>query len=75
MSSPRLEAFVARLYTDEASLAAFIRAPADTARDAGLDDADVSAMVAADHIGLVMAGAAIAPNARGERAADRCCSG
>ena len=57
MSSPRLEAFLARLYTDEASLAAFIRAPADTARDAGLDDADVSAMVAADHIGLVMAAA------------------
>ena len=65
MSSPRLEAFLARLYTDEASLAAFIRAPADTARDAGLDDADVSAMVAADHIGLVMAAAARRSSARG----------
>jgi hypothetical protein len=57
MSSPRLEAFLASLYTDEASLAAFIRAPAETARAAGLDDADVSAMVAADRVGLVMAAA------------------
>ena len=57
MSSPRLEEFLARLYTDEASLATFIRAPAETARAAGLDEADVSAMVAADHVGLVMAAA------------------
>jgi hypothetical protein len=57
VSSPRLEAFLARLYTDEAALAAFMRAPADTARSAGLDDAEVSAMVAADHVGLVMAAA------------------
>ena len=57
MSSPRLEEFLARLYTDEASLAAFIRAPAGIARAAGLDEADVSAMVAADHVGLVMAAA------------------
>jgi hypothetical protein len=57
MSSPRIEELLARLYTDEASLAAFIRAPAETARAAGLDDADVSAMVAADHVGLIMAAA------------------
>ena len=57
MSSPRLEEFLARLFTDEASLAAFMRAPAETAHAAGLDDADVSAMVAADHVGLVMAAA------------------
>jgi len=57
VSSPRLEEFLARLYTDEASLAAFIRAPAETARAAGLDDVDVSAMVAADYVGLVMAAA------------------
>jgi hypothetical protein len=57
MSSPCLEEFLARLYTDEASLAAFIRAPAEIARTAGLGDADVSAMVAADHVGLVMAAA------------------
>jgi hypothetical protein len=57
MSSPRLEEFLARLYTDEASLAAFIRAPAETACAAGLDEADVSAMVAADRVGLVMAAA------------------
>jgi hypothetical protein len=57
MSSPRLEEFLARLYTDKASLAAFILAPAEIARAAGLGDADVSAMVAADHVGLVMAAA------------------
>jgi hypothetical protein len=57
MSSPRLEEFLARLYTEASSLAAFMRAPAETARAAGLDEADVSAMVAADHVGLVMAAA------------------
>jgi hypothetical protein len=57
MSSPRLEEFLARLYTDASSLAAFMRTPAETARAAGLDEADVSAMVAADHVGLVMAAA------------------
>jgi hypothetical protein len=51
----RLEEFLALLYTDEAALAAFLLAPDETARAAGLDAADVSAMVAADHRGLVMA--------------------
>jgi hypothetical protein len=57
VSSPRLEVFLARLYTDEAFLAAFTRAPADNARAAGLDDAEASAMAAADHVGLIMAAA------------------
>jgi hypothetical protein len=34
-----------------------MRMPTETARAAGLSDAEVSALVAADHIGLVMAAA------------------
>jgi hypothetical protein len=57
MSSPRLEEFLARLYTDEPDLAAFLRSPAETAHAAGLDHAEVSALAGADHIGLAMAAA------------------
>jgi pantoate kinase len=57
MSSPALEEFLARLYTDEPALAEFLRMPSETARAAGLNDAEVSALVGADHIGLVMAAA------------------
>jgi hypothetical protein len=57
MSSPRFEEFLARRYTDEPALAAFLRAPAESARAAGLDHAEVSALVGADHIGLAMAAA------------------
>jgi hypothetical protein len=57
VSSPRLEAFLARLYSDEAALAAFLRAPADEARAAGLDGSEAAALAAADHVGLVMAAA------------------
>lgn len=57
MSSPALEAFLARLYTDEAALAAFLRAPAEAAGAAGLDDAEAAALAEADHAGLVMAAA------------------
>lgn len=55
MSSPALEGFLARLYTDEATLAEFLRRPAETARAAGLSDAEVLALEGADHVGLVMA--------------------
>jgi hypothetical protein len=40
MSSPALEEFLALLYTDEAALSAFLGAPAETARAAGLGDAE-----------------------------------
>jgi len=55
MSSPRLEAFLARLYTDEAALRDFLRAPAETAGNAGLSDEEISAMATCDRDGLVMA--------------------
>ncbi|HEX4185772.1 MAG TPA: hypothetical protein VHY78_07930 [Stellaceae bacterium] len=57
MSSPALEEFLARLYTDEPALAEFLRMPAETARAAGLSDAEVLALEGADRIGLVMAAA------------------
>lgn len=57
MSSPAMEEFLARLYTDEPALAEFLRMPAETARAAGLNNAEVLALVGADHIGLVMAAA------------------
>jgi hypothetical protein len=52
-----MEAFLARLYTNEVALAEFLRMPSETARAAGLNDAEVSALVGADHVGLVMAAA------------------
>jgi hypothetical protein len=67
MSSPRMEAFLARLYTDKPALAAFLRAPTESARAAGLDAADVSALAAADHAGLAMAAASF----RAKRAQQR----
>jgi hypothetical protein len=55
MSSPALEGLLARLYTDESTLAEFLRRPAEIARGAGLSDAEVLALEGADHVGLVMA--------------------
>jgi hypothetical protein len=57
MSSPALEKFLARLYTNETALAEFLRMPAETARAARLSDGEVAALVDADHVGLVMAAA------------------
>ena len=55
MSSPTLEGFLARLYTDQSTLSEFLRRPAEIARAAGLSDAEVMALEGADHVGLVMA--------------------
>lgn len=55
MSSPALEAFLARLYTEEALLAAFLDSPKATARAAGLDDETVAALIRVDRAGLTMA--------------------
>jgi hypothetical protein len=54
-AAERFEAFLARLYTDEAALAAFLAAPEAHADAAGLDPAQAAALAAADHAGLVMA--------------------
>jgi hypothetical protein len=57
MSSPAFEAFLAQLYTDEAALSAFLRAPTEAARAAGLDHAEISTLAGIDQTGLVMAAA------------------
>lgn len=55
MSSPAIEAFLARLYTDEALLRSFLQSPDETARSAGLDDEAIAALHDIDPDGLVMA--------------------
>ncbi|MBV8089231.1 MAG: hypothetical protein JO139_06590 [Alphaproteobacteria bacterium] len=57
MSSPRLEEFLCRLYTDEKALDAFLRAPIESARAAGLDGAEATALADIDRTGLIMAAA------------------
>jgi hypothetical protein len=73
MSSPALEEFLARLYTDEPALAEFLRMPAETARAAGLRDAEVLALVGADRIGLVMAAASFRAKREQRKARHRLC--
>jgi hypothetical protein len=55
VSSPRLEGFLARLYTDQALLEAFLRQPAAVLREAGLADSEAAALATIDRDGLVMA--------------------
>lgn len=55
MSSPALEAFLARLYTDEALLRSFLQSPDEIAGAAGLDSDAIAALREIDPDGLVMA--------------------
>jgi hypothetical protein len=55
VSSPALEAFLARLYTDEAALAAFLAAPEEVALAAGLDAATATELTAVDRSDLIAA--------------------
>lgn len=55
MNTAGMEAFLARLYTDGTLRNVFLAAPADTARRAGLDEADVQALVLIDRDGLRLA--------------------
>jgi len=55
VSTPAFEAFLARLYTDEALLAAFLNEPEKTARAAGLDSVAVRSLGQIDRDGLAMA--------------------
>jgi len=55
VSSPRLEGFLARLYTDQTLLEAFLRQPEAVAREAGLADRDAAMLATIDRDGLVMA--------------------
>lgn len=68
MNAAALEAFLARLYTDTALLAEFMRNPESTARGAGLDEQGVSAMLAIDREGLAMAATSYARKRAGHAA-------
>ena len=67
MSSPRLEAFLARLYTDPPALEALLAAPRAAAQASGLDAAEVEALVNVDRVGLVMAARSFAAKRRGRQ--------
>jgi len=54
MSSPALEAFLARLYTDETVLSQFLEEPRAVAAAAGLDAAAIVALCELDRDVLVM---------------------
>ena len=66
MSSPALEAFLARLYTDPTLLETFLADPAGTAGHSGLTQAEIMALQDIDRAGLRMAAASYA-NKRGRR--------
>jgi len=55
MKSLTLEFFLARLYTDETVLRHFLENPQEHATQAGLDDADIAALIYIDRVGLRMA--------------------
>ena len=71
MSSPRFEAFLAELYTDDDARRRFLADPRACARRAGLDDAECEALAAIDHVGLELAARSFAHKraARGPRRA------
>lgn len=55
MNGERLEAVLARLYTDEAYRAAFLANPREAARAEGLSEADGEGLAAIDKDGLELA--------------------
>ena len=57
MSSPALETYLARLYTDDALCAAFLLEPRAQALLHGLSPQEAEAMAAMDRVGLQMAAA------------------
>ncbi len=55
MSSPAFEAFLARLYTEEATLAAFLADPAPLLARSSLAAPERAALLAIDRTGLILA--------------------
>lgn len=60
MSSPALEAFLARLYTDQDSLDRFLADPAAEAGRSGLSDTEARSLAQVDRIGMRMAATSFA---------------
>jgi hypothetical protein len=67
MSSPRFEAFLARLYSDPVFLDEFLRAPERVAADSGLDPRERRAATAIDRAGLLLAARSYALKRAGRR--------
>jgi len=61
-----IEAFLARLYTDEALRQAFLDGPRATALAAGLAPADAAALERIDRDGLALAAASFERKRRGQ---------
>ena len=55
MSAERLEAFLAKIYTDEESRERFLVDPRGEAAKAGLDEREVESLEKIDRVGLVLA--------------------
>jgi hypothetical protein len=54
MSAARLEAFLAKIYVDEESLARFLADPRGEAAKAGLDEQEIEALEKIDRAGLIL---------------------
>jgi hypothetical protein len=65
MSSPALEACLARLYADKAALARFLDDPDAVLRASGLDPGEQAALAAIDRTGLIMAARSFAAKRSG----------
>ena len=55
MTSPRFEAFLARLYVDAKLRAEFLARPRETAQGEGLSETESEALAAIDRVGLELA--------------------
>ena len=60
MNPIALETFLAKLYTDPAARSTFLADPVRAAREAGVEDDDVSALNEIDKVGMCMAAASYA---------------
>lgn len=70
MNACELEAFLARLYTDDGLLRAFLERPEAVTREAGLDPATARALVAIDREGLQLAAESYGKKRSAHRRAD-----
>ena len=68
MSAPRLEAFLAQLYTDQAARRAFLGDPRGAAAAAGLEPSEIAALEAIDRPGLELAARSFEAKRAGQRA-------
>jgi hypothetical protein len=71
MSSPRFEAFLARLYSEREFLDHFMRAPESATRAMGLDSREQLAALAIDRAGLLMAARSYELKRQGRRGGRR----